>query len=522
VNGERGPALFVNGRVRTMDDTRPLAEALAVSDGVLTAVGSTADLLRSRDPRATVVDLGGATMLPGFLDVHNHFALAALEGFWADCRDARSIADVQARLRAAAEATPVGEWVRGLGYHHGALAERRHPSRHELDAAVGDRPALLLHFTHHQGVASSRALTAGGITRATPDPPGGAVERDRAGEPTGLLYERALGEVERASREGWERRFPEVARAASRRHAALGLTTLQDPAVSPALEARYRAAEATGALEIGVGRMAVAPTGWFDPPWALARTPGEGRWLKLFVDGGYRCAMRLERGGRLQDTGFLFYRPDELADLLVTAWRAGWRVTLHAIGNLGVEVAVGGLEAALRREPAATDCARLDHVMFVSRPILDRLRALSVWVVSQPSFLHDLGPAALDPRHGLLVRAFGSIREAGIPQAFSSDAPCGSVAPLLGIHAAVTRRDREGRPVSPDEGVPVEAAVRAYTIDAARAAGLDRDRGSLVPGKRADFVVLVDDPFTVAADSLAEIVVRATYVGGRLIPPPGG
>src|SRR5262249_50430907 len=113
----------------------------------------------------------------------------------------------------------------------------------------------------------------------------------------------------------------------------------------------------------------------------------------------------------------------------------------------------------------------------------------------------------------------GSIRDAGIPQAFSSDAPCGSVAPLVGIQAAVTRRDREGRPVSPDEGVPVEAAIRAYTIDAARAPALARDRGRLARGKRAAFAVLADDPFPVAAAPLAGIAVRATYVGGRRIPP---
>jgi predicted amidohydrolase YtcJ len=405
--------------------------------------------------------------------------------------------------------------VRGLGYHHLGLAERRHPTRQELDEAVPDRPLLLLHFTHHQGVANSPALAAAGITRATPDPPGGAIDRDRSGEPTGLLFERAISRCERASREGWEARFVEVVAAASRRHAALGITTLQDAAVGPAMERRYQEAERAGALGLRVERLRVSPEGWFEPPWALARAPGGGRWLKVFVDGGYRCAMRVERAGREVETGFLFYRRAELAELLVVAWRSGWRVACHAIGNVGVETAVGALEDALPREPAGEGRARLDHAIFLTRDLVRRVRALGVPVVSQPSFVYDLGGPAPDAR--LLVRPFRTIREAGIPQAFSSDAPCGTLAPLIGVYAAVTRRTRTGEASAPEEAVPVEAALAAYTIEAARAGGLERECGSLEAGKAADFVVLSGDPVAVPPEALPSLSVLRTYAGGRLL-----
>lgn len=513
--------LFVNGRVRTMNPARPVVSVLAVRDGRLVAVGDLDEVSRFRDDEPLQVDLGGATVLPGFVDAHNHFAITALEGFWADCRTPplSTIAEIQAALQAVARTTPPGEWVRGLGYHHASLVERRHPTRQELDEAVPDRPALLLHFSHHQGVANSKALAAAGITRATPDPSGGAIGRARSGEPTGLLFERATAFCERASREGWEARFAQVAAAASRRYAALGITTVQDAAVSPAMERRYREAERAGSLGIRVQRMAVSPSGWFDPPWELAQTRGEGRWLKLFVDGGYRCAMRLVRDGREVETGFLFYRSEELADLLLTAWGAEWRVACHAIGNLGVEVCVGAIEDAVRREPIRQGFpgdgrVRVDHAMFLTRNLIRRLQALGVWVVGQPSFVYDLGGALDALGSGLLLRPFQTLREAGIPQAFSSDAPCGTLSPLAGIYAAATRRGRSGMAGDPAEAVPVQAALEAYTINAARAGGLEAECGSLEVGKRADFVVLSNDPLGIPPDELLDLSILRTYVAG--------
>ncbi len=515
--------LFVRGTVLTMEPEQPVAEALAVRDGRVAAVGSSAEILRLREtePGATVVDLGGRCLLPGFVDAHAHFSLAVLDGFWADCRTPplRTIPELQAALRRAAAVAPAGAWVRGYGYHHAALAERRHPTRGELDEAVPDRPAVLLHFSHHQAVANSRALAAAGITRATPDPPGGEIGRDRTGEPNGLLFERAMAVVERASREGWEARFVEAAAAASRRFAAVGLTTVQDAAVEPALERRYREAEAAGQLAIRVLRFRVSPAGWFHPPWDEAGGPGEGHTLKVFVDGGYRCAMRLPREGGEVRSGFLFYRREELAEGLVRAWRSGWSVACHAIGNLGVETCLDALEDALRVEPAGAGRIRVEHALFLTPALIARLRALGVPVVVQPAFLYDgLGrgprlPADLRPM------PFGSLRAAGVPLAFSSDYPCGTLAPLAGIFAAVTRQSRDGEPGDPAEVLPVAAALKAYTIGAARAARLAAECGSLAPGKRADLVLLDANPLRVAPEALRNLRVLETWVAGRLVWP---
>jgi predicted amidohydrolase YtcJ len=496
--------LLVNATVLTLDDSLPVAQALAVKDGRIVEVGGTDEILWLREDEYELIDLDGRTVVPGFVDPHNHFSIAALEVFWPDCRTADSVEELQRLLARAAAETPAGEWVRGVGYDHTRLASRRHPTRADLDAAVADRPVLLMHYSHHQAVANSRALAAAGITRATPDPPGGEIGRDRAGAPSGLLFERAIGAVETASRAGWESRFVEVARAASLRYAALGITTIQDAAVTPAMARRYAEARAAGALAIDVGEVRVGSAGWFDPPDDAA--PGAP--VKLFADGGYRCAMRV--GDRV--SGFLFYERDALAARMLAAWRSGRNVVCHALGNLGVETAVGAIEDAVAREPAGRGRVRVDHAMFLDRALLARLVDLGVWVVVQPSFIWDHGGRSPSP--DLLLRPFATAHAAGLRQAFSSDYPCGENAPLVGIQAAVTRRTRLGEPSGPEEAIPGEAALRAYTLDAARAAGFDADRGSLAPGKRADFLVLSDDPLQCPSEAIKDVQVLQTWVAG--------
>lgn len=502
--------LVVNAVVRTLDATLPVAQALAVKDGRIVEVGGTDEILWLREGDYEVVDLGGRTVIPGFVDPHNHFSIGAYETLWADCREARTVAEVQQALRDGAATTPAGEWVRVVGYDHARLG--LHPTRHDLDEAVPDRPAIVMHFSHHQCVANSRALAAAGIGRATADPHGGEIARDKSGQPTGLLFERAMSAVETASRAGAETRFVQVAAAASARYARLGLTTIQDVAVTPAMAKRYAEARAAGALAIEVGEVMVGSRGWFERPDDAA--PGD---LKIFVDGGYRCAMRVMRDGVPRTSGFLFYEPADLAALLLAAWRAGRRVVCHAIGNLGIETAVTAIEEAVRVMPEGRDRVRVDHAIFLTRQLIARLAELGVWVVAQPSFLWDMGlPQARGPAQDadVLQRPFGSTLRAGVRQAFSSDFPCGSNAPLLGIAAAVTRTSRAGQVAGPDEAITAAEALEAYTLGAARAAGVDDVCGNLEVGKRADLLVLSADPLACAPSEIARIQVEETWLKG--------
>jgi predicted amidohydrolase YtcJ len=502
--------LLVNASVHTLDATLPLAQALAVKDGRIVEVGGTDEILWLREGDYEVVDLDGRTVVPGFVDPHNHFSIGAYETLWADCRAARTVGEVQQALRDGAVTTPAGEWVRVVGYDHTALG--RHPTRGELDEAVPDRPAIVMHFSHHQCVANSRALAAAGITRGTADPAGGEIARDKSGEPTGLLFERAMSAVETASRAGAETRFVAGAAAARDRYARLGITTIQDAAVTPAMARRYAEARAADALGIDVREVMVGSRGWFEPPDDAA--PGA---LKIFVDGGYRCAMRVLRDGVSHSSGFLFYERAALTARLLAAWRAGRRVVCHAIGNLGLETAVGAIEDAVRAMPDGRARVRIDHAIFLTRELIARLAELQIWVVAQPSFLWDMGPPlarGASPDPSVLPRPFGSTLRAGIRQAFSSDFPCGSNAPLLGIAAAVTRTSRTGQVAAPEEAVTPAEALEAYTLGAARAAGVDEVCGSLEPGKRADLLVLSGDPLACSPEAIARIHVEETWLKG--------
>jgi predicted amidohydrolase YtcJ len=256
--------------------------------------------------------------------------------------------------------------------------------------------------------------------------------------------------------------------------------------------------------------------GWFERPDDAA--PGA---LKIFVDGGYRCAMRVMRDGRPRTSGFLFYTCDELTALLVAAWRAGRDVVCHAIGNLGIETAVDAIDAAIRTMPEGRARVRIDHAIFLTAELIARIADLGIWVVAQPSFLWDWrGPAAPAPDPAILTRPFATAARAGVKQAFSSDYPCGTNAPLLGIAAAVTRTSRDGYVAGPDEAISAAAALEAYTLGAARAAGIDGIAGSLEPGKRADFLVLSANPLDVRPPDLASIGVLQTWIGGVRVDPP--
>jgi predicted amidohydrolase YtcJ len=493
-----------------VDDTLPLAQALAVKDGRIVEVGGTDEILWLREGEYELIDLGGRAIVPGFVDPHNHFSIGAYETLWADCRAARTVAEVQHALREGAATTPAGEWIRVVGYDHVRLG--LHPTRHDLDEAVPDRPAIAMHFSHHQCVANSRALAAAGIARGIADPVGGEIARDKSGEPTGLLFERAMSAVETASRGGAETRFVQVAAAATARYAELGITTIQDVAVTPAMARRYAEARAAGALAIEVGEAMVGSRGWFERPDDAA--PGA---LKIFVDGGYRCAMRVMRDGVPRTSGFLFYERAELTALLFEAWRSDRTVVCHAIGNLGIETAVDAIEDAIRTMPEGRSRVRLDHAIFLTRELIERLADLQIWVVAQPSFLWDMGlPQARgpSPERDVLQRPFGSTLRAGVRQAFSSDFPCGSNAPLLGIAAAVTRTSGAGQVAGLDEAITPADALEAYTLGAARAAGVDAVCGSLEAGKRADLLVLSADPLACAPSEIARIRVEETWLKG--------
>ncbi len=507
---------FCNGRILTMDPWLGEPEVLVVEGARIAAAGER-ELARAF-PGAQVVDLQGRTLLPGFIDAHNHLSIAALHPLWADLSAARTAADLYAALKEQSEREPEAPWIRGANWNE--VATGFIPDRRMLDEMGFDRPVIVAHYTLHQGVVNSRALDELGIGRHTPDPPGGLIARDWNGEPSGLLIERAWGEAHARSMmayrdpERWEQLF--VARA--RQLLREGITCVHDAACSPQAEEIYHRLARQGALPLSVLVMPHAAAllqGMDAARWEGPRT-GEGDErirvgaVKLFADGGIAPAIDVCSAGTRLQIGIEF---PELASQVLQAAERGFGVAVHAIGNVGVERALAAFARVRRRFPSFEHRLRIEHACLLSPAQWRRMAELGVVGVVQPGFVHHLGAAV----EGVSFEdaswlPFASMARAGVAIAASSDDPCAFFEPLRTAACGTTRRTSSGSVYVAAEALPYEEWLRAYTWGAAFAGEQEGERGSLSPGKRADLVVIegVLDPYQPPR-------VVETWVAGRRV-----
>jgi len=498
--------LFHGGTVYTMDPRRPRASALAVAGGRVVAVGEEAEVEGCAGPGTRRVPLEGACVLPAFHDAHLHLLGLASRLTAVDCSSARSIAELQARLVERARRLPPGRWLRAWGYSEDTLAERRHPTRHDLDAAAPHHPVRLAHRSGHADVLNSQALRWVGITRHTPDPPGGAVLRDEHGEPTGVLLE--MGDY-------LDRRIPPL--------------DPEDLAHGVALADRLL-------LSHGIGTVHDATPANDPERWDLLAGFQERGLLHPFVVflPGYRhLSAFLQRGmkqgfrqGRMAlgpakvlltlSTGVFWPPPPEVESAVLTAGEKGFGLALHAVEVEAVLVAGLALHLAGPGSPRG----RVEHASECPLEAVALLRQARAWVVTNPQFLHERGdaylervPADLQPH----LYPIGDLVRAEVPVAFGSDAPVTLPHPLQGVACAVLRCTAGGRVVGPHQAVPLETALACHTREPARLAGMAGERGVLAPGARADFVVLEGDPFAVPPEALPRLRVLRTVLEGRTV-----
>jgi predicted amidohydrolase YtcJ len=530
--------LLVNARVLTMDPARPTAEAVAIADGRISAVGATADLMARRGRDAEVIDLGGRTLLPGFVDAHNHFGPTTLEPVGVDLANPRAedIPAIQARIAEAARTLPAGAWIRAFGYSDLLLRERRHPTRWEIDEAAPDHPVVLIHSSYHRAVANSRALALAGIGPGHSYLPNGVIDCDPAGEPIGVLAEAATNPVQRLSitalLERHADRLFDLVEANARRHLALGITAVQDAWVPPAFHDLFHRAAAAGRLPIYYTPLRGSANGLFDTPapWLDgdgidADLPPRLRrgGIKLFADGaGVTSALRIPgHAGHADgvDEGILFYTQDAIDGLVERAHRKGLTVAIHAIGNRGIQAAIHAIEGTRRAVPAGEAPMRVDHFFWATDADIARVKAANACIVTQPVGIWQYGDraAAVQRPPQFLQYPIAQIRAAGVDVAGSSDAPCFALSPLWAIAAAVERRTAGGRSYFPEQAVSVEEAIRAYTMGSARAGGTDDVEGSITPGKLANLVVLAEDPREAPPGRIRDIAVDETWVDGERV-----
>jgi hypothetical protein len=374
-------------------------------------------------------------------------------------------------------------------------------------------------------VANSLALQLAGITAETPDPPGGVIVRDEDGEPTGLLQETAMGLITSARSEPDDETLGSAIREANYHQLRLGITSATDPMLMPSQERVYRQLEADGDLAVRVNGMPIRrPDGGTETlplPQPYLSSTLRIDTVKFFADGGLSGATAaISEPYKVTGThGVLRFETEELFELMWEAHDAGFRIATHAIGDVALDQVIAVYEELYRR--ASGQRHRIEHLGLPSAKHLQRCAALRLIAVPQTGFLRALGSAFrryLPDSYFPRCYPVRSMLEAGLTVALSSDAPVvPDDNPLVGMKAAVDRKDAKGDPIAPEQAITSYDALYAYTMGGAIASSDDDNRGSITPGKWADLVILSGDPLNTPPDELPNIKVEQTYVGGQLV-----
>jgi len=523
-----GPdTVVLNGRVYTVDDTQPVVEAFAVKADRFVAVGSNQDIRNLATRDTTVIDAGGMTVTPGFIDAHSHPAYGGIfELVQVNC-DLRSIPEIQAALRARAATTPDGEWVLGFKYDDTKVREGRRITREDLDQAVPNHPVQVTHRGGHTSWYNSMAFELAGITAETPDPPGGKIYKD-GDQLNGLVAELARrpmqrlipSDTTREQRQNGVRLITELMSAA-------GLTSVTDAGTSVDYATAYQDAYVAGELCCRVYMMMSAGRTYEGVKSAGLYTGIGDEWLrvggvKFLADGSAsERTMRMSTPyvGRPDDYGILTMTQDEIHEAVEEAHRSRWQIGIHANGDVAIDMVLQAYERVQRQWPRPDPRHRLEHCSLVNPDLLRRIKAVGAIPTPFYTYAHYHGNKWVEYGAAKMqwMFAHGSFFEYGIPVAAASDYIPGPFEPMMAIQSMVTRKDIDGRVWGANQKITPDQALRVCTINAAHASFEESIKGSISAGKLADFVILAEDFHDVDPDTIKQIEVVRTVVGGKTV-----
>ncbi|MBV8306076.1 MAG: amidohydrolase [Gammaproteobacteria bacterium] len=527
--------IVTEAKIWTVDAARPTAEAVAVLDERIVAVGSKSEIAAWRGPKTTVLDGHGKLLLPGFNDAHVHFVSGGMQLDSVQLNDVTSAEEMRRRVGERAAQTPKGEWITGGDWDETKWSPPQPPTRQLIDPVTGSTPVFVSRYDGHMGVANSAALRAAGITAATPDPAGGVIVRDAHGEPTGALKDAALDLMERVIPPlSHEQRMRAVRRALA--HAAsVGVTSVQhmvaeaqDIAVYAELlehgelTTRIYAAplitQVDDVVKVGVRRA-------FGSPYLRIGA------LKAFADGslGSRTAYFFEpfldepnNRGLLSDE---MHPLSLMRDRMMKADAAGLQLCTHAIGDQGISAILDLYAEVERAHPTAGADRRwrIEHAQHMAEKDFERMARLHVIASVQPYHAIDDGrwaEARIGHDRASRTYAFRTFLNHGVRLAFGTDWDVAPLNPLLGLYAAVTRATLDGKHPEgwfPEQKLTIQEAIEAYTMGSAFAEFQEREKGSITPGKLADMVLLSDDVLVIEPAKIRDVKVLETIVGGKVV-----
>jgi len=504
---------------------------LLFEDGKVVQAGDD-DALRRRYPTAQVLDGGGRTLLPGLIDAHGHVIDLGFVATQVFLFDTQSLEQAQERIRSYAKANPDRAWLLGGGWNQVTWKLDRFPTASELDAAVSDRPAVLSRVDGHAEWLNTKALRAAGITRDTQDPVGGRIERNADGDPSGVLVDKAMDLAEHAVPKPTDADRRAAVTAALAHLNSVGLTSVGDAGVTAAGIALYKDLADQGLLTVRIYAM-IADTG--ADFLALSKNGpliGYGndrltvRAVKLFADGalGSRgAALLAPYSDQPNQRGLLFMSDADMEGKMETAFRAGYQVNVHAIGDAANHQVLDSFEAAYKITGGRQLRNRIEHAQVVALSDIPRFKQLDLIASMQPTHATSDKNMAEDRVGKERIKgayAWRSFLDQGTRIAGGSDFPVESDNPFFGLHAAVTRTDHAGLPGGgwhPEQAMTLLEAFRAFTLDAAYAQHQEKTLGSLEPGKWADFILIDRDLFKIAPADIWKIKVQETWVGGTQV-----
>ncbi|MDH3424554.1 MAG: amidohydrolase [Gemmatimonadota bacterium] len=522
--GSPEPADLVlhNGKIVTVDADFSIQEAVAVRHGRIIEVGGN-DLLARYDA-GRVIDLGGRMVMPGFNDTHTHISGTPFREL--DLTETTSIAQLQEQVRAKAEQLGEGEWVTGYGWAEDVFAEQRMPTRADLDAAAPRNPVTLTRAGGHSAVVNSLAFELAGITRTSPNPARGILEKDARGELNGIIRERqdTVGRlVPAATSEETRPSFVQTLRD----QLELGITSLAQAGVSPRGFEEWETVYAEYGEELPRANVQIRWAGR-ERMEAFGRKTGDGNErirvgaVKVFVDGGFTGPSAYTIDEYRSEPGFhgsLDIDPEELRTIVRDAHAMGWQMGFHAIGDAAIQLIVNDFVEVLQASPRANHRHYLNH--FTVRPppeVMDLMAEHDILITQQPNFTYTLEARYVDNLqeiHAAHNNPLRSPMDHGVFVALSSDIlPIG---PMVGLYAAVTRKGVSGAVYAPEERLTMEEAIIGYTRNGAYLTFEEDIKGTLEPGMLADMIVLSDDLLTIDPERIMDVEVETTILGGRVV-----
>ena len=529
--------VVTNANVITVDKDQSQAEAFAIRDGIFVAVGTNGDVRSLIGKNTTVIEAEGKTITPGFIDVHLHPRSIYLWTHRLGIVDlspaaVKTMEGLVAALKAKAEITPKGQWIRGSRYQGTKLG--RSPNRWDLDRASTDHPIWIGHSSGHLSVVNSYALRAANITQDTPDPPGGAFDRDDSGEPNGICREGAGGLVRdggppmpeaslKEELEGYQRCFHEFMRK--------GITSIGDAGVNPGKIRVYQElVEAGMPLRIN---MMIREKYFPDLKKLNIHTKFGNSRLKI-------GPIKVRHGNSLSGRTCWLYEPyerinprtgkkdyygipparsqEKLTELFSDIHAAGFQIAVHSNGDREIDMVLNAIEKALQKTPREDHRHRIEHCSIVSDRILQRIKDLGV-VLALHSYIYEHGDKMEEygERRWNMMHANRSALDLGIVVAGNSDYGVSAADPMLRIQSLVTRKSAEGKVYGAKQKISVQEALWIWTMGSALASFDEKIKGSITNGKLADFVMLTDDPTHTPIDFIKDIKVEKTFIGGKLV-----